>query len=168
MIGLVQSWHPDSHIGFIEGRDEKVYYVHEKQIRPDEYCLRYLCVGEDVRFDPMPTKIGRHDAAKNVVPARLENLVQTPADFRDEFEIVSISERGNLGSVVRPNNTSRRPDWISFLFCNIISELPKDFKVGIGTRLWAGLERSPDDPAEKFFLHSIEVCIPPAGGTGAL
>jgi hypothetical protein len=153
--GKVRLFHEFRKFGFIIGADARAYFVSPRCIRPDEFSRRYLIVGEPVNFTPMDVLATGRLWAKNILPDRLIKTAETPQDHREEFQIVAFFSGDETGFAKRSGHNSI---WFRFRTEDIISELPADFEITVGTRLWAGLKRDPSYPTTKFQLHSIEVC----------
>jgi len=155
MIGETYAWYPGPRFAVLIGQDGLEYFCPVSQIRPTEFNERFLQVGEAVEFNTRK-KLPEHrrPAATNVVPDRLKEILYPPKDYRAEWQVVKLPGNGiTKGMACRPGER----DWVGWYSAEIISELPRDFKIEVGvTRFWAGLVRSEEDPS-KFYLREIEV-----------
>ena len=153
MIGIVKYWNASSRFGVIYGQDSDSYYVRQGSLRPNEFGERFLVEGEEVAFE-VGEKRGRMTSATNVIPDRLKVPPDVPQGLRWEFIVVQMFSVNCSGVAVRPG----AHDWFGWRRKGIVSQLPQDFRIVVGTRFWAGIKRSENDP-ERFHLREIEVFI---------
>ncbi len=75
MNGVVKFFKADRGFGFIQGEDNKDYFIHQSNVLMNGF--RYLEPGQSVEFDPEAGIDGKGPQAINVVPD------QPPKSFRD-------------------------------------------------------------------------------------
>ncbi len=81
--GSVVSWMPGRGFGFIQGPDQKQYFVHHSAIKVEDGAYRGLTVGQEVEFDAATQDDGK-TRADNVTAIGGGALPGAPKPFNDD------------------------------------------------------------------------------------